>query len=230
MTFLNVPAHLDWPAQFCLLLTAGTWLASLLTSNVSQVDRLWTFLPTIYTAYYALLPLWPNEQPFLFAPVCPEGAGVCEREGLQPEGAVDAGVGGRVDVQVRDSLSYNTWRRGLFDLKDEDYRWAVLRAQLPPWLFQITNLTFIAFTQNVLLLLLGLPTYVAAVLQSHSPLSSSDYALVALALVVLAVEFTADNQQFAFHSYKHAYLAKKKAEEGGKEGALDWCEACVDGG
>lgn len=61
-------------------------------------------------------------------------------------------------------LSYNTWRRGLFNLyvlpspgsffprcadfeaihsKDEDYRWVVLRKQIPLWLFQITNLVFI---------------------------------------------------------------------------------------
>ncbi|CAA7266901.1 unnamed protein product [Cyclocybe aegerita] len=213
MTFLNIPAHLDWPAQFCLLLTAGTWVASLVTANVSQVDRLWTFLPTIYTAYYALLPLWPNEQPFLFVPYAPKELGYASVKDYSPRALL---IFGLVVVWMC-RLSYNTWRRGLFDLKDEDYRWAVLRAQLPPWLFQITNLTFIAFTQNVLLLSLGLPVHVAAVFQPHSPLSSSDYALAALALVVLGIEFTADNQQYAFHAYKHAYLAKKKAEEDGKE-------------
>lgn len=95
---------------------------------------------------------------------------------------------------------------------DEDYRWAVLRKQLPPWLFQVTNLTFIAATQNVLLLLLGLPVRVASVLQPHTPLATSDYALASLALVVLGLEFTSDNQQFAFQTYKHAFLAAEKGK------------------
>ena len=38
-----------------------------------QVDRVWTFLPTIYSAYFALLPLWPKyTQPFLLCPYVPE--------------------------------------------------------------------------------------------------------------------------------------------------------------
>lgn len=95
---------------------------------------------------------------------------------------------------------------------EEDYRWAVLRKQLAPWHFQVTNLTFISVTQNVLLLLLGLPTKVAST-QPHTPLAPSDYILASLALVVLGLEFTADNQQWAFQTYKHAFLAKEKGEE-----------------
>jgi steroid 5-alpha reductase family enzyme len=109
-------------------------------------------------------------------------------------------------------LSYNTYRRGLFSLKEEDYRWAVLRKRIPAWLFQVTNLTFIAATQNFLLLLLGLPVHVA-VLQPHTPLATSDYVLAALSLIVSLFEFTADNQQYAFHAYKHDILAKEKGDK-----------------
>ena len=101
----------------------------------------------------------------------------------------------------------------IFSRKDEDYRWAVLRKQIPAWLFQIINLTFIAVTQNILLLLLGLPAYEASVLQPHSPLAASDYLLAAFSLVVLLLEFTADNQQYAFHAYKHDILAKEKGDK-----------------
>ncbi|KAF7375111.1 hypothetical protein MSAN_00397500 [Mycena sanguinolenta] len=99
-------------------------------------------------------------------------------------------------------LSYNTYRRGLFNLKDEDYRWIVLRKQLHPILFQITNLTFIAGIQNILLLLLGIPTYIAAT-QPVQPLENRDYAVILLSLLVLIIEFTSDNQQYAFQSFKH---------------------------
>ncbi|KAG6868319.1 hypothetical protein C0993_005044 [Termitomyces sp. T159_Od127] len=96
--------------------------------------------------------------------------------------------------------------------QDEDYRWAVLRSKVPAWFFQVINLTFIAATQNVLLLLLSFPIKTASTFQPHTPLAKSDYVLAVLALVDLAFEFTADNQQWAFHQYKHAYLAAEKGK------------------
>jgi steroid 5-alpha reductase family enzyme len=173
------------------------------------VDRLWTFLPTIYTGYYALLPLWPNTQSYPFVPYAPKDLGWATVKDFSPRALLMFGL---ILIWMC-RLSYNTYRRGLFSLKDEDYRWAVLRKQIPAWLFQITNLTFIAATQNVLLLLLGLPTYEASVLQPHTPLAASDYLLAAFSLVVLLFEFTADNQQYAFHAYKHDILAKEKGDK-----------------
>ncbi|KAG8213153.1 hypothetical protein J3R82DRAFT_11560 [Butyriboletus roseoflavus] len=61
-----------WPVQFCLGATVTTYVLSVLTGNVSQVDRVWTFLPTIYTAYYALLPLWPRTPQMLLLPYTPQ--------------------------------------------------------------------------------------------------------------------------------------------------------------
>jgi steroid 5-alpha reductase family enzyme len=43
-------------------------------------------------------------------------------------------------------LSYNTYRRGLFSFSDEDYRWPVLRARVPKWLFQVINISFIGLS------------------------------------------------------------------------------------
>ncbi|KAF8072047.1 hypothetical protein FPV67DRAFT_1667492 [Lyophyllum atratum] len=206
----SVPAAYQWPAQFCIATTAVTWILSLLTANVSQVDRLWTFLPTIYTAYYALMPLWPQEPLFPLCPYTPKDLGWAVAKDFSPRALLMFGI---VFVWMC-RLSYNTYRRGLFKLQDEDYRWAVLRAKLPAWLFQLTNLTFIAATQNVLLLLLGMPTKIASTMQPHDSLALSDLLLAALALVDLAFEFTSDNQQWAYHSYKHAYLASEKGENG----------------
>ena len=92
----------------------------------------------------------------------------------------------------------------------------MLRSTVSPLLFQVTNLFFIAGIQNVLLLLLGLPVRTAA-FQADRELAPSDYALAALALTILAIEFTSDNQQFAFHAYKHAHLAKKNGKVDAKE-------------
>ncbi len=51
---------LDYPLKLCLATTLVTYTASHITGNVSQVDRIWTVMPTLYTAYWALLPLWPH--------------------------------------------------------------------------------------------------------------------------------------------------------------------------
>ncbi|KAL9714191.1 hypothetical protein Ac2012v2_002500 [Leucoagaricus gongylophorus] len=206
MTFLNVPPTFDWPVQFCATVTALCYVVSVITSNVSQVDRVWTFLPTIYTAYYALLPLLPNEQPFFLAPYAPKSLGHSVLKDFSSRAILML----MLVVIWMFRLSYNTYRRGLFSLQDEDYRWAVLRSQIPAWFFHFTNLTFIAIIQNILLLLLGAPVFIASVLQPHTDLSTSDYILASVTLGILTFEFVADNQQFAFQTYKHAYLAHSK--------------------
>jgi len=68
----SLPSAYHWPVKLCVFSTLATWVLSIITSNVSQVDRVWTFLPTIYTAYYALLPLWPQEPLFFLCPYTPK--------------------------------------------------------------------------------------------------------------------------------------------------------------
>ncbi|KAJ4478516.1 hypothetical protein C8R41DRAFT_897023 [Lentinula lateritia] len=207
--------------SLCLFSTAVTYIASVLTSNVSQVDRLWTFLPTIYTAYFALGPLWPREPtsiagiqiPFIpFLPAQLQAQYPCN----DLTGSITFSSRALVLLTLINlwmiRLSYNTFRRGLFSLTDEDYRWAVLRRQFNQRfggvggqvVFQIVNLTFIAATQNVLLMGLGWPAYLAVT--QPPTLVITDYILALWALGVLVVEFTADNQQFVFQTYKHTFL------------------------
>ncbi len=58
-----------------------------------------------------------------------------------------------------------------------------------------------AIAQNIILFLLGIPTHIA-VFQQPAKLATSDYILATLALVDIAVEFVADNQQYSFQTYK----------------------------
>jgi hypothetical protein len=68
---VSIPPSLQWPFQFFVAITAAVFILSVLTGNVSQVDRVWTFLPWIYTAYFALLPLWPRNPVFPLFPYTP---------------------------------------------------------------------------------------------------------------------------------------------------------------
>ncbi|VDC07198.1 unnamed protein product [Peniophora sp. CBMAI 1063] len=186
-----------------------------------QVDRIWTFMPTIYTAYWALLPLWPRKDPgsFYLSPYVPDGpdAHITIVDQYNPRALMMFGL----TVTWMCRLSYNTWRRGLFSLSDEDYRWAVLRQKIPAWLFQVTNLVFIAAIQNILLMLIALPT-LTAIRQGPVSLRVSDYLLGCLAVYDLLWEFTADNQQFAFHAWKHGNY---KPEEHWPGARLAWTTA-----
>ena len=58
-----------------------------------------------------------------------------------------------------------------------------------------------AAIQNVLLLLIAIPALIAAT--NPSSLTLSDLILSLTAIALLAFESTADNQQFAFHAWKH---------------------------
>lgn len=196
-----------WPFQFCLFCTVVTYIMSIATSNVSQVDRLWTFLPTIYTAYFALLPLFPNEnEPRI--PLFPFVPSQIQSESI--DWSPRALLLFFLVTAWMCRLTYIAIRRGLFSLSDEDYRWAVLRSKLHPILFQLVNFTFIAVIQNVLLLTLGYPSYLAAVsTERRRDLVHSDVFLGLWALAVLVIEFAADNQQFVYQTYKHAFLAKE---------------------
>ncbi|EIN09854.1 DUF1295-domain-containing protein [Punctularia strigosozonata HHB-11173 SS5] len=213
-----------WPVKFCTYTTATCYVLSILTGNVSQVDRLWTFLPTIYTAYYALLPLWPHEAPAPLYPYAPENVASHMTQDFSPRAVMMLVL--QVIWMCR--LSYNTWRRGLFNLHDEDYRWEILRRKLHPVLFHLTNLVFIAAIQNMLLFLLALPTYIAAA-QPHVPLGTSDYVLGGLALLTVLTEFVADNQQYSFQTFKHS--AERKLNENDWPGArIRWTtEDCERG-
>ncbi|TFY74039.1 hypothetical protein EWM64_g9973 [Hericium alpestre] len=156
-----IPPSLRYPLKLNIATTFATYVLSLVTGNVSQVDRVWTFLPTIYTAYWALLPLWPRADHtkawVYFVPHVPDDADDFVNS-YSPRALLMLGL----VFTWMCRLSYNTYRRGLFSLQDEDYRWAVLRTKIPSWLFQLINLIFIAIIQNFLLMVLGLPTLRAA--------------------------------------------------------------------
>ncbi|THH16316.1 hypothetical protein EUX98_g9321 [Antrodiella citrinella] len=194
-----------WPVKFCIYTTATSWIMSVITGNVSQVDRIWTFMPTIYTAYFAMLPLWPNEAPLPLYPYTPSDVhpGVIQR--YSPRALLMLAL----VVTWMFRLSYNTLRRGLFNLHDEDYRWAIVRKQMPAWLFQLVNFVFIAVIQNIILFLLGVPTHIAA-FQQPSQLSTSDYVLATLAVIDVACEFISDNQQYSFQTYKQTGVLNAK--------------------
>lgn len=164
---------------WCAAAIGGCWVLSVLTKNYSWVDRFWSIAPPLYVIAIA----WSER----FASA---------RLNLMAALAVLWGV----------RLTYNFARKGGYRLRDEDYRWAVLREKLGPVGFQALNATFIAPYQNILLLLIVAPAHTAW-LHKSTPLGVGDVAAALLFLALLAGETIADEQQWRFHQRK-ATLAR----------------------
>jgi steroid 5-alpha reductase family enzyme len=64
-------------------------------------------------------------------------------------------------------------------------------------------------TQSILLMSLSFPVYLAAK-GSHEALTTADFALFITGLVVLGVEGTADNQQYAYQEFKRIFLEREE--------------------
>jgi steroid 5-alpha reductase family enzyme len=157
------------------------FVVSELTRNCSQVDKLWSIMPIVYTWYFA----WAG--------------GFDARMTLM---AVLATVWGL-------RLSYNFWRRGGYTwipwAGEEDYRWAVLRKM--PLLngrlrWAAFNLGFISFYQMGLILLFTLPAAMAWQGKGQ-PLNWLDYLAAALFLGLVVFETIADQQQWNYQTEKY---------------------------
>lgn len=175
-----------------LWITAGAWVATFvageLTGNVSQVDKLWSLLPIVYA--------WT---------VAAHGDGSPR---LQLMALLVTAWGVR--------LTWNFSLKGGYGLKfwrgTEDYRWNVLRQKpefQPRWRWTLFNLLFISGYQNILILLMTLPTIVALQFDTM-PLGALDYIAAAAMLFMIALETVADYQQWRFQS------AKKEMTESGR--------------
>jgi hypothetical protein len=96
---------------------------------------------------------------------------------------------------------------------------------LPGILFKILNAVFIATIQNLLLFALGAyPSYLL-LSQKRTTLNTADIVLGVLAIIDVALEFTADNQQYSFQTFKHSKPRRLKEKKDEWPGArIRWTE------
>ena len=161
-----------------------------ITRNNSQMDKLWSILPIIYTWIIAGYSGF-NVRNVLFAIVV-------SLWGIR--------------------LTSNFARKGAYKLKfwegEEDYRWQVLRKNKylsNKFAWGAFDLLFISLYQNVLVLLICLPSFVT--MTSGASLGTFDYLAIGFALLFLMIETIADEQQMAFHTTKRKMLNEGKSLE-----------------
>ncbi len=173
-----IPPLLVGPLSACAVITFACWLGSIVLRNYSQVDRLWSIVPSFYLGWFAAAARFADPRlDLMFA----------------------------LSVLWGARLTHNFARKGGYRWANEDYRWAVLKERFGPVGFQLFNATFIAPFQNALLLAITLPAVTAAA--SPSPLSWRDALAAGGFLLFLAGETIADNQQWRFHEAKQKKIA-----------------------
>jgi steroid 5-alpha reductase family enzyme len=147
-------------------------LLSWRTGDTSWTDRIWSIVPVVYVAVFAV------------------AAGLRDtRLDVMTMLVLLWGV----------RLTANFARRGGYR-GVEDYRWAVLRSRMSArasWWF---DTLFIAGFQNALLVLIALPAFTA--LTAGTPFGAADAVLTVLFLALLAGETLADQQQWRFQEDK----------------------------
>lgn len=175
-----------------LFLTPVVLTVSELNRNYSQVDRLWSILPAAYNLHYAV---WAH------------------LNGL-PTLRLDHVMAVSVVWSVR--LTFNYWRKGGYSIGSEDYRWNIVKDRIGNAGMFILNVTFISLGQNILLWLISTPTYILMLASrlKGNELTQYDTLFGRTMLVLVVVEFFADQQQWNFHKAKSAYskTAKVPAE------------------
>jgi steroid 5-alpha reductase family enzyme len=163
---------------------AYCFLIGELSKNNSQVDKLWSIVPIGYVWYMTI-----------------EG-GMNDRMVLM---AILVSIWGS-------RLTFNFARRGAYTWRfwagEEDYRWEILRKRPGfnnRFVWMIFNLLFISAYQNVLIFLFTLP--ILSSLTDDTPaLGMADYALAAVYVALVVIEFIADQQQYDFQTEKHRRL------------------------
>ncbi len=148
------------------------------SNNYSQVDKLWSIMPLVYTWIVAFQSGWEPRLVLMAAVVSIWG--------------------------IR--LTYNFSRRGGYALKfwtgEEDYRWPVLRKRpefSAGWKWMLFNLFFISLYQMGLILMMTLPALKS---MGGGPLRWTDFLLAGAVILLVVVEAVADQQQWNFQQEK----------------------------
>lgn len=159
-----------------------------ISRNNSQMDKLWSLLPIVYTWVVAIM------------------------GGMDIRLIIYASIVTLWGIR----LTFNFARKGAYRLKfwegEEDYRWELLR-QTKFFKSKIVwagfDLFFICIYQNALVLAMTLP--ILACVGSVAPINVFDIIATTTALLFLVLEFVADEEQWKFQETKKKLLKEGKS-------------------
>ena len=171
--------------------------------NYSQVDRVWSILPTLYNIHYAVY-AWAA--------------------GLDTTriGAVTL-----ASAIWSTRLTYNYWRRGGYTVGSEDYRWPYVKEYAGSAGMFLFNVVFISLAQSLLLCSVTFPTYVILLVQRASRVglvpsfTTADGVAFGAMVSFIALTALADQQQWNYQNAKQEYRNTERTPAGYKQADLD---------
>ena len=171
-------------------------VVSEINKNYSQVDRMWSLLPSIYNIHYAVY--------------------------AHMAGLDTTRIGG---VALASSiwsarLTYNYFRRGGYSIGSEDYRWALVKDYVGPAAMFVMNIIFISLAQSLLLCAVTMPSYVILLserlvnVRALPAWTIGDTIAFVSMLGLVALTAVGDQQQWTFQNAKQEYRATGKVTGG----------------
>lgn len=185
---------------FALFISPIFLIVSEVNKNYSQVDRCWSILPTLYNIHYCV---WAHLA----------GLSTARLDNL---------VAFSIVWSLR--LTFNYWRKGGYSIGSEDYRWAVLREKISPFVYFLFNVSFISLGQSILLFLITTPSYLltlTTLTKGGDVMSTADNLFVRGLLTLVIIEWFADGSQWKFHEAKAFYQKHAQAPFGYPAQSLD---------
>jgi steroid 5-alpha reductase family enzyme len=203
--FGTAPGPSEWKTIHTLMIVAAvvvaySFIAGELTGNNSQVDKLWSILPVVYSW---IVTGYGDFSPRLVLMSCL---------------VTLWGVRLTINFALKGAYQWRFWTG------EEDYRWQALRRKpefTPRWKWTLFNLFFISAYQNILILLFTLPAIVALQHMDVQP-GMFDWIVTGLMVFFIAYETVADIQQWNFQQHKKKLIKAGEELTGEyKKGFLD---------
>ncbi|KAL8949825.1 MAG: hypothetical protein Q9222_004090 [Ikaeria aurantiellina] len=157
---------------FSLFLVPIFLVISEINRNYSQVDRVWSLLPTVYNVHYVAY---------------------AHAKGMQTQRLDSLAI---ISCVWSARLTFNYWRKGGYQIGSEDYRWEVLRKYIKPPLFFIFNVVFISLAQSILLFSVTMPSYILLLASPLVKAQTADILFTQALLGFIFLAFAADQQQW----------------------------------
>ncbi|TKA30977.1 hypothetical protein B0A50_01945 [Salinomyces thailandicus] len=173
---------------FSLALMPVFFVVSEANKNYSQVDRVWSILPTVYHAHYAV---WAHLNHL-------------------PTQRMNTLLAFSFLWSAR--LTFNYWRKGGYEVGSEDYRWNIIKDKIGTVGLVVLNILFISSVQSILLWAITTPAYLLLLTARHDPTTEnlSDILAPFVLLTLLALETLADNQMSSYQAAKRNYQRTAK--------------------
>jgi steroid 5-alpha reductase family enzyme len=181
---------------FSLAIAPIFLVVSEINKNYSQVDRMWSILPSIYNIHYAVYAYLAGLDTTRISAVALASSVWSTR------------------------LTYNYWRRGGYSVGSEDYRWELVKDYIGPAAMFVMNVIFISLAQSLLLCIVTIPSYVMLLSERLVDVGAlpawtlGDTIAFSSMLGLVALTAVGDQQQWAFQNAKHEYRRTGKVTSG----------------